>query len=79
MDPALWSRFAELGAIGALFPEADGGFGGAGFDVAVVFEALGGGLVGGAFLGALVVGRTLGWPAQRKRNTSPASSTAAPW
>ena len=30
--------FAELGAIGArCSPEADGGFGGAGFDVAVVF------------------------------------------
>ena len=26
MDPALWSRFAELGAFGALFPEAVGGF-----------------------------------------------------
>ena len=60
MDPALWSRFAELGAIGALFPEADGGFGGAGFDVAVVFEALGSGLVVEPFVGALVVGRALG-------------------
>ena len=45
MQPALWAQFAELGAIGALFPEAEGGFGGAGFDVAVVFEALGRGLV----------------------------------
>ncbi|MDB5896264.1 MAG: pimeloyl-CoA dehydrogenase small subunit, partial [Rhodoferax sp.] len=34
MAPALWARFAELGTIGALFPEADGGFGGGGFDVA---------------------------------------------
>ena len=41
-------------------PEADGGFGGAGFDVAVVFEALGSGLVVEPFLGALVVGRALG-------------------
>ncbi|OGA58663.1 MAG: pimeloyl-CoA dehydrogenase small subunit [Burkholderiales bacterium RIFCSPHIGHO2_01_FULL_64_960] len=59
-DPALWAHFAELGAIGALFPEADGGFGGAGFDVAVVFEALGSGLVVEPFVGALVVGRALG-------------------
>ena len=59
-DPALWAQFAELGAIGALFPEADGGFGGAGFDVAVVFEALGSGLVVEPFVGALVVGRALG-------------------
>jgi len=60
MDTALWAQFAELGAIGALFPEADGGFGGAGFDIAVVFEALGRGLVVEPFLGALVVGRALG-------------------
>jgi len=60
MDAALWAQFAGLGAIGALFPEAEGGFGGAGFDVAVVFECLGRGLVAEPFLGALVVGRALG-------------------
>ena len=59
-SPALWRQFAELGAIGALFPEADGGFGGAGFDIAVVFECLGRGLVAEPFLGALMVGRALG-------------------
>ncbi len=59
MDRALWTQLAELGAVGALFPEADGGFGGEGFDVAVVFEALGRGLVVEPFLGALVVGRAL--------------------
>ncbi len=59
MAPALWGQFAELGAIGALFPEADGGFGGAGFDIAVVFESLGRGLVVEPFLGALMVGRAL--------------------
>ncbi|SFT88045.1 hypothetical protein SAMN05444141_10477 [Pseudovibrio denitrificans] len=37
----VWSDFAELGVIGALFAEADGGFGGGGFDIAVVFEELG--------------------------------------
>ena len=40
-----WQRFAELGIIGALFPEEHGGFGGHGFDIAVLFEALGRGLV----------------------------------
>ncbi|WP_159918286.1 acyl-CoA dehydrogenase family protein [Pantoea sp. 18069] len=68
MAPALWNQFAELGAIGALFTEADGGFGGAGFDIAVVFEALGRGLVVEPFLGALMVGRALaaaGTPAQK--------------
>ena len=40
-SPEFWRRYAELGAIGALFAERDGGLGGAGFDIAVVFEALG--------------------------------------
>ena len=40
-DPAKWTDLAELGVIGALVSEARGGFGGTGFDIAVVFEALG--------------------------------------
>jgi alkylation response protein AidB-like acyl-CoA dehydrogenase len=58
-DRTMWRRFAELGAVGALFSEADGGFGGAGFDIAVVFECLGRGLVVEPFLGALLAGRAL--------------------
>lgn len=37
----IWAELAELGVIGALFSEDDGGFGGGGFDLAVVFEELG--------------------------------------
>lgn len=37
----IWSGLAEMGVLGALFSEDDGGFGGAGFDIAVVFEELG--------------------------------------
>ncbi|MFL9929673.1 acyl-CoA dehydrogenase [Paraburkholderia sp. RL18-103-BIB-C] len=55
----LWNRFAELGVIGALFDEADGGFGGGGFDIAVVFESLGRGLVVEPFLDTLIVGRAI--------------------
>jgi len=55
----MWRRFAGLGVIGALFDEAHGGFGGQGFDVAVVFESLGRGLVVEPFLDTLVVGRAL--------------------
>jgi alkylation response protein AidB-like acyl-CoA dehydrogenase len=69
-SPDLWQRFAELGAIGALFREADGGFGGEAFDIAVVFEALGRGLVVEPFLGALMAGRALslaGSDAQKAR------------
>ncbi len=40
-DAALWAQLAELGILGALFPEDQGGFGGAGFDIALVFEELG--------------------------------------
>ncbi|MEJ8825363.1 acyl-CoA dehydrogenase [Variovorax humicola] len=54
-----WSQLAEIGALGALFPEDEGGLGGAGFDVAVVFESLGKGLVVEPFLGALIVGRAI--------------------
>ncbi|BCG04173.1 acyl-CoA dehydrogenase (plasmid) [Paraburkholderia sp. PGU19] len=56
-----WRRFAELGVIGALFDESDGGYGGGGFDVAVVFEALGRGLVVEPFLDTLMVGSALAY------------------
>lgn len=56
---ALWGRFAELGIIGALFDEAHGGFGGGGFDIAVVFEELGRALVVEPFLDALIVGQAI--------------------
>jgi alkylation response protein AidB-like acyl-CoA dehydrogenase len=52
---AMWQQFAELGVIGALLREEDGGFGGGGFDIAVVFEALGRGLVIEPFLGSAVL------------------------
>lgn len=58
-DPALWARFAELGVIGALFTADQGGFGGGGFDLMVVFEQLGHGLVAEPFLSALMAGRAL--------------------
>ena len=43
-DPAKWSEMAELGVLFPFAPEEAGGFGGEGFDVTVVFEALGRGL-----------------------------------
>lgn len=58
-SPRIWQQFAELGVIGALFSEADGGFGGAGFDLAVVFEALGRGLVVEPLLGAVMAGEAI--------------------
>ena len=38
MSSEIWAELAELGVIGALFSEEQGGFGGKGFDIAVVFE-----------------------------------------
>lgn len=58
-SPLLYGQFADIGAIGALFPEDEGGFGGQGFDISVVFECLGRGLVAEPLLGALVVGQAL--------------------
>ena len=46
----VWLMLAEMGIIGSLFSEEHGGFGGEGFDIAVVFEALGQGLVIEPFL-----------------------------
>jgi len=66
----IFQNFAELGVIGALFSEADGGFGGGGFDIAVVFEALGRGLVVEPLLGAVMVGEAIsaaGSDAQKKK------------
>lgn len=54
-----WAAFAELGLIGALFEEKDGGFGGGGFDIAVLFEELGKGLVVEPFLATLIAGRAI--------------------
>jgi alkylation response protein AidB-like acyl-CoA dehydrogenase len=68
-SPAQWARFAELGVVGALFSEADGGYGGGGFDIAVVFESLGRGLVLEPFLAsAILAGSAVahaGSPAQK--------------
>jgi hypothetical protein len=54
-SPKQWAKFAELGIIGALFTEEQGGFGGTGFDIAVVFESLGRGLVVEPFLASAVL------------------------
>ena len=58
-SPPHWQQIAELGTIGALFDEADGGYGGSGFDIAVVFEQFGRGLVVEPFLGTLIAGRAI--------------------
>lgn len=70
-SPQVWAQLAELGAIGVLLKESDGGYGGEGFDIAVVFEALGRGLVVEPVLDtAVLVGRAIskaGDAAQRER------------
>ena len=61
-DRDAWRKLAELGLIAALLPPEAGGLGGAGEDVAVVFEALGRGLVVEPFLASGVLGA---WPLVR--------------
>lgn len=41
LSSEIWTEMAELGIIGALFTDDQGGFGGAGFDISTVFEELG--------------------------------------
>ena len=53
-DRAMWAEFCELGLPGALIGPDAGGFGGAGEDIALVFEALGRGLVVEPFLPTLL-------------------------
>lgn len=68
-SPDIWKKMVELGVVGALFSEADGGFGGGSFDIAVVFEQLGRGLVVEPFLGTLLAGSAIvaaGSEAQRE-------------
>jgi alkylation response protein AidB-like acyl-CoA dehydrogenase len=55
----LWKQFCELGIVGALFSPDDGGYGGTGIDLAVVFEALGRHLVVEPFLPTLMAGSLL--------------------
>jgi alkylation response protein AidB-like acyl-CoA dehydrogenase len=63
LSSEIWTEMAELGIIGALFTEDQGGFGGAGFDISTVFEELGRagvvepfldtGILGGGLIAAL--------------------------
>lgn len=56
MSAEIWAELAELGVIGALFTEDQGGFGGAGFDITTVFEELGRAGVVEPFLDTAVLG-----------------------
>ncbi|WP_157219586.1 acyl-CoA dehydrogenase family protein [Flavisphingomonas formosensis] len=58
-SPEQWAALSELGVVGALFDERVGGFGGAGFDIAIIFEQLGRALVVEPLLGTLMAGRAL--------------------
>ena len=50
----MWGQFCELGLVGALIGPDHGGYGGTGEDIALVFEALGGGIVVEPFLPTLL-------------------------
>ncbi len=54
-DEQHWKQFAELGWLGVLFPEADGGFGGSAVDAMIVMEQFGKGLVVEPYLATIVL------------------------
>ena len=56
LSAEIWNQMAELGIIGAMFSEAQGGFGGTGFDLSVVFEELGRAGVVEPFLDTAILG-----------------------
>lgn len=58
-DLAKWAELVELGVLHALVPEYLGGFGGTGFDVTTVFEALGAALSPEPVLPALIAAKLL--------------------
>ena len=58
-DRETWRQLAEIGAVGALFDEARGGYGGSPFDVIAVFETIGHALVGEPLLPVLMAGSVL--------------------
>ncbi|RPF70767.1 acyl-CoA dehydrogenase family protein [Aurantiacibacter spongiae] len=58
-DRGVWNEMAELGVLGALFPESAGGFGGGAFDIGTVFGEVGRAIATGPFIGTLMAGRLL--------------------
>jgi len=74
-DPSKWAELAELGILGALVTEEQGGFGGAGFDIAVVFEEMGRGLCAEPMLGNLLALRAYAALGQSERVEAIVSGT----
>ncbi|HEY7798878.1 MAG TPA: acyl-CoA dehydrogenase [Hyphomonadaceae bacterium] len=70
--PKMWAQFAELGLLGASFPEADGGFGGGPVEAMIISEEFGKGLVIEPYLQTVVIGggflRHGGSDAQKEEN-----------
>ncbi|MHA3915953.1 acyl-CoA dehydrogenase family protein [Halovulum sp. GXIMD14793] len=58
-NPAAWATMAEMGLPAMLIPEAAGGYGGSGFDIATVFEPLGHALSVEPLLGVAMIGAVL--------------------
>jgi pimeloyl-CoA dehydrogenase small subunit len=70
--PQMWSQFAELGLLGASFPESDGGFGGGPVEAMIISEEFGKGLVIEPYLQTVIIGggflRHGGSAAQKEEN-----------
>jgi alkylation response protein AidB-like acyl-CoA dehydrogenase len=83
-DPAVWSQMAEFGWLGLAVPEDAGGLGGSALDVALVCEALGGGMVlepyvAGAVLPARLLSQAGGQPALLEALAGGSAQLAVAW
>lgn len=58
-DRGVWAELCDLGLVGALVPPEAGGFGGTGEDIALIFEAVGRGLMVEPFLPTLLAATAL--------------------
>jgi alkylation response protein AidB-like acyl-CoA dehydrogenase len=58
-SPEVWTEIAELGWLGVIVGEDDGGFGGCGIDMAIVAMGIGEGLISEPFLPTAVVAATI--------------------
>ncbi|MEC8197020.1 MAG: acyl-CoA dehydrogenase [Pseudomonadota bacterium] len=77
-DASKWQELVELGVLHALVPEEAGGFGGAGFDITTVFQALGTALCPEPVLPALMAARLLAAAGQDVTALMEGSATYAP-
>lgn len=74
-DREIWQHFADMGWLGLICPEDDGGFGGSAIELGILMENLGRGLISGPFLPTAILGGGIlaaaGCPEQKRTVLAP--------